>query len=254
MTIRFPAYANGPDGSANGGFACGALAVSVAPPAGAGVEVILRKPPPLEVDLAVRRGELLDGEVLIAESRPVERLAGDVPAVRPVEAEHAQTRYFGFVEHAFPRCFTCGPERAEGSGLQIYPGAVGRDGVVACIWEPHPAFVGPDGTVDPVVVWAALDCPSGIAVIEQSGKPAVLGRFAAQLHGPVQGGRRYVVVGWPREGAGRRSLPAASAILDGDRVVARAEAVWVSVDVPLHSTAEAQRTDPSDRPTSSGGA
>ncbi len=48
-------------------------------------------------------------------------------------------------------------------------------------------------------------------------------------------GHRYVVLGWPRAGAGRRSLPAGAALLDTDgEIVAQGEAVWVSVDVPMH--------------------
>lgn len=236
-TIRLPARFNGPDGSANGGYASGALACAVAPPDGAGVQVVLRRPPPLDVELSVRGQELHDGEHLVAEAQPAE-VGGEVPRVTVEEAEQAQQRYRGFVSHAFPRCFTCGPERAPGDGLRIFPGSLGRDAVVAAVWEPDPALAGEDGAVEPVVLWAALDCPSGMAVIEQTGKPAVLGKLAVVRHAPVVAGSRYVVVGWPREGAGRRSLPAGSALLDEEgAVVAQAEAVWVSVDVPVHDTA-----------------
>jgi hypothetical protein len=53
----------GPPGSANGGYACGAIAELL----GGGVEVTLRRPPP--------RGRLLwlqvdDGDELVAEARP----------------------------------------------------------------------------------------------------------------------------------------------------------------------------------------
>ena len=235
--MRVPSRFNGPDGSANGGYASGAVACALAPPDGAGLAVSLRRPPPLEVELQLRDGALYDGDAVVAESAPAEPLTGEVPQVSVAEAAAAQERYFGFVSHAFPRCFTCGPERAVGDGLRIFPGSIGRDGVVATVWEPHPALSGADGVLDPVVVWEALDCPSGIAVIEPSGRPAVLGRLTAQLLQPVRTERRYVVLGWPREGAGRRSLPAASAILDeAGELVARAEAVWVSVDVPVHET------------------
>lgn len=239
--MRLPARFNGPDGSANGGYAAGALACAVAPPDGAGVQVVQRRPPPRDVELSVRDHDLYDGEHLVAEARPAE-VGGEVPRVTVEQAAAAQERYIGFVEHAVPRCFTCGPKRAAGDGLRIFPGAVGRDGVVAALWEPDPRLTGEDGAVDPVVLWAALDCPSGIAVVEQTGQPAVLGKLAVVRHAPVMVGTRYVVVGWPREGAGRRSRPAGSALLDehGD-VVAQAEAVWVSVDVPVHDTAAEPR-------------
>ncbi len=153
------------------------------------------------------------------------------------QAQEAQPRYIGFVRHTFPRCFTCGPDRAAGEGLRIFPGAVGRDGVVAAVWDPDPAFADAAGAFDLRVLWAALDCPSGVAVIAQTRRPVVLGRLAVVRHAPVLAGRRHVVVGWPRQGHGRRSLPAGSALLDEDgQVVAQAEAVWVSVNVPVHET------------------
>jgi hypothetical protein len=240
--LKLSARFNGPDGSANGGYAAGSLACALAPPDGAGLQVVLRRPPPLEVDLAVRDDGLYDGEHLIAHAQPAD-VTGDVPRATVEQAQEAQSRYTGFVRHPFPRCFTCGPERLPGDGLRIFPGSVGDDGVVAAVWEPVPAFADDaDGAVDPVTLWAALDCPSGIAVIAERDRSAVLGRLAVVQCAPVLIGRRYVVLGWPRQGAGRRSLPAGSALLAEDgEVVAQAEAVWVSVDVPMHDTS-AQRT------------
>jgi hypothetical protein len=239
--LRLPARFNGPDGSANGGYAAGSLACALSPPDGAGLQVVLRRPPPLEVDLAVRDDGLFDGEHLIAQAQAAD-VTGDVPRTTVEQAREAQSRYIGFTRHAFPRCFTCGPERAPGDGLRIFPGSVNDEGVVAAVWEPDPTFADADGAVDPVTLWAALDCPSGIAVMAKSDKPAVLGRLAVVRHGPVLAGQRYVVVGWPRQGAGRRSLPAGSALIDeAGEVVAQAEAVWVSVDVPMHDTGQ-QRT------------
>ena len=234
--MRLPARFNGPDGSANGGYACGSLACVLAPPDGAGLHVLLRRPPPLDVDLTVRDDGLYDGEHLIAQAQAGE-VIGDVPSVTLAQAQEAESRYIGFVQHAFPRCFTCGPERAAGDGLRLFPGSVGHDGVVAAVWEPDPTFADADGAVDAVTLWAALDCPSGIAVIAKSGWPAVLGRMAVVRHAPVVAGRPHVVVGWPRPGAGRRSRPAGSALLSEDgELLAQAEAVWVSVDVPIHDT------------------
>ena len=233
--MRFAARFNGPDGSANGGYAAGAFASALAPPDGAGLQVSLRRPPPLDVELSVRGAELYDGDVLVAEAQPA-AVTGEVPRVTPEVAVEAERRYTGLVRHAFPRCFTCGPERAPGDGLRIFPGSV-SDGVVAAIWEPHASMADGDGAVDPAVLWAALDCPSGIAVIEQTGKPAVLGRLAVARYSAVRAGRRYVIVGWPREGAGRRSQPAGSALLDEDGiVVAQSDAVWISVDVQVRET------------------
>lgn len=234
--MRIPGRFNGPDGSANGGYLAGAFACLLAPPDGAGFEVVLRRPPPLDVELDVRGYALFDGDALVAEAQPAEVL-GEVPRATLEEAQDAEKRCPGLVRHAFPRCFTCGPAREAGDGLRIFPGPLGRDGVVAAVWEPYEGLADARGEVAPVVLWAALDCPSGFAILEQSGKAVLLGRLAVVRHAPVVPERPYVVVGWPREGAGRRSRPAGSALLDETgEVVAQASAVWVSIDAPVHLT------------------
>ena len=49
--------------------------------------------------------------------------------------------YPGLGNHPFPTCFACGPDRAEGDGLRIFPGPVGGAsgdrGYVASLWVPH---------------------------------------------------------------------------------------------------------------------
>ena len=65
--MRIAARFNGPPGSANGGVTAGRLAAYVG---AAAVEVTLRRPPPLGVDLRVDASggtaRLLDGDVLVA--------------------------------------------------------------------------------------------------------------------------------------------------------------------------------------------
>src|SRR5262245_34329815 len=116
---------NGPDDSANGGYTCGRVAALL----GGSAEVTLRSPPPLERALAVERDAdrlaVFDGETLVAEAVPssVELDLPDPPAWKVAEA--ATSRYPGFAEHAFPRCFVCGPEREPGDGLRIFAGPLG---------------------------------------------------------------------------------------------------------------------------------
>ena len=120
-TLTIGARFNGPDGSANGGYTCGRIAALL----GGSAEVTLRSPPPLERALAVERDgdrlEVLDGETLVAEAVPgsVELDVPDPPSW--AEAERAAARYPGFAEHAFPRCFVCGPDRDAGDGLGASP-------------------------------------------------------------------------------------------------------------------------------------
>ena len=119
----------------------------------------LRAPPPLEQPLIVERDgdgiRIVDGEILVAEAVPA-TIELEVPAAPSFEqAETASARYPGLQEHAFPRCFICGPEREPGDGLRIFAGPLG-DGRFAATWQPS--------EVRPELVWAALDCPGAIAV------------------------------------------------------------------------------------------
>ena len=79
-TVTIDRRYRGPLRSANGGYACGLLGSRV----GAGAEVTLRLPPPLERPLTIRRdGERLvleDGDLLVAEA-----VAGD-PGLEPAVA------------------------------------------------------------------------------------------------------------------------------------------------------------------------
>jgi hypothetical protein len=92
------------------------------------------------------------------------------------------------------------------------------------------------------VVWAALDCPSGIAAAEAAGLGAaeadrdtaiLLGRMTAvALEERPAVGDRCRVIAWPQTRDGRK-LTAGSALLGpGGEVLARAEAVWLTVPRP----------------------
>ena len=61
-------------------------------------------------------------------------------------ATAASRIYEGFSNHAFPRCFVCGPDRDEGEGLRIFPGLL-EGGAVAAPWVPHRAFADEGGVV-----------------------------------------------------------------------------------------------------------
>ncbi|MGI8974509.1 MAG: hypothetical protein ACR2HI_10085 [Gaiella sp.] len=133
-TITIDRRYRGPRESGNGGYAAGLLAQEFR----GGVEVTLRKPPPLDRRLAVvrdaERAFLLDGEELVAEARQMEPALE--PPEPPTEAEvfaaaAAATRWEA---PDFADCFVCGT-RGDGSGLEIHPGPVpGRDGIVAATW------------------------------------------------------------------------------------------------------------------------
>jgi hypothetical protein len=135
------------------------------------------------------------------------------------EAEEASKRYAGYEHHAYPTCFTCGPERDDGLG--IFAGAVeGREGVVAAPWTPAP-------DVRAEIVWAALDCPSGWAVDDFQREGVLLGRMAASIHERPEPSEAHVVVGWRIGEEGRKRF-AGSALYtaDGD-LVAHSRSTWI---------------------------
>jgi len=229
MELTIAARFNGPPDSGHGGYVCGLVASLLVGPA----RVRLHRPPPLGRGLAVRReGEgvsLLDEEAIVATGVPATVDVALPSAVGVGDAELAAREYPGFRDHAFPGCFGCGPARAPGDGLRIFPGPVtGRD-LVAAPWVPDASLAGSGGDVRPEFLWAALDCPSGwAAIVAGAATPILLGELAARVVEPVRAGERCVVLGWTLGGEGRKHW-AAAAILDAKaspRAVARA--TWIA--------------------------
>jgi hypothetical protein len=227
--VTIPRRFNGPPDSANGGYACGLLAAAIGPSA----SVRLSAPPPLDVPMTRRRDadgavRLLHGDATVAEGRPAPA-AVEVPATPTLAAaEQAAQSFAGrrAEQHSFPTCFVCGPQR-ETDGLRIFPGPVGTDGLLACPWLPG-AELATAGVVDPLFVWAALDCPSGFACMPL-GTRTVLASMTATLKAPVYPDRAYVVTAWPIASEGRKHR-AGSAIHEQDgRQVALAEALWITI-------------------------
>jgi hypothetical protein len=223
--VIVPRRYNGPPGSANGGYACGLVAEFV----GGVAEITLRRPPPLERELEAQvhlDGEVVDvhdGEALVAEGRKVEFEVEVPEPVSQEEAEAASRGYPGFEHHAYPTCFTCGPERDDGLG--IFAGPVeGRAGLVAAPWTPREPVV-------PEVVWAALDCPSGWAVDDFQREGVLLGRMAAHVLRLPEVGKPHVVVGWRAGEDGRKRYAGSALYGPGDEVLAAARSTWI---VPAH--------------------
>ncbi|MDQ3629219.1 MAG: hypothetical protein M3419_10495 [Actinomycetota bacterium] len=225
-TITIARRFRGPAGSGNGGWTAGRLATAYARLVGHGgaVEVTLRSPPPLEVELTLLPDgdalALLDGEVLVARA-----VGGEAPQpVDPVDlatAQAAEQEYAGLVDHPFPECFVCGPARSPGDGLRLLPGRTG-DGATACAWTPQ------DGA-DGAYVWSALDCPGGWTS-DIAGRPMVLGRMTAQIEATPVAGRAHVVVGRHLDTAGPKTRTACTVYDPDGRMVGRAEHLWIAVD------------------------
>jgi len=243
--LLVPARFCGPTSSGNGGYTAGLVAERFAQHSARRaecpvVEVTLRRPPPLETSMTLEHGDegttrLLDDETLVAEARCTEEELDAVEEVAPDRAAEAMARYPGLRSHPFPRCFACGPDREEGDGLRIFPGAVG-DGRVASVWRPHESLAESSDLLDPGVqvvslgtAWAALDCVGGWST-DLEGRPMVLGQIAARVDALPVVGEPHVVVGKELSSQGRKTFTA-STIYDADgRIVARARHTWIAID------------------------
>ena len=235
-SVRIDRRFCGPPDSGNGGFVAGLLARELG---GSNVVASLRVPPPLDRDLQLEGdGEtawLKDGDVLIGTAQR-EDISIAVPAPPAFAvAKEAETRYVGLRHHHFPGCFVCGPDRAGGDGLTLFPGAIG-DGSpqVASVWTPDDSLLGADGLVRTEFVWAALDCPGYWAVAAKAGL-AVLGRFAVAIHAGHVPAETLIVTGWPIASEGRKHR-AGTALHDAQgRLLAAASATWITLN-PERST------------------
>jgi hypothetical protein len=73
--------------------------------------------------------------------------------------------------------------------------------------------------------------PVGLRV--HAASQVVLATMTAAMHAPVLAGRPYVVSAWPLSSAGRKHR-AGAALHDTDgRLVALADALWITLDRPL---------------------
>ena len=243
-SLVIPARFCGPPGSGNGGYACGRIAAYTGGP----VTVTLRRPPPLDTPMAVERDSegsvrIHDGPALIAEAAsspdgPALQIPGRVSMAEAL-AVAGRARYYA--DPLFPDCFVCGMGRRPGDGLRIFPGPMAGRPLWAAPWTPGPSVTGAGGRVRSEVVWAALDCPSGIAAAEAAnlgaGTAILLGRMTASLAVLPLAGDQCRVIAWPGGRDGRK-LTAGSALLGpGGEVLAAARAVWLTVPRPVPALA-----------------
>ena len=137
---------------------------------------------------------MLEGQPATVEVEPPLPVALD--AARAAEADS----FFLSERHPFPTCFACGPKRSEGDGLRLFAGPVADRDLFATAWTPAAEFG--DAAVDPLFIWAALDCPSSAPAM--SGKTIVLASLAAALRRPVAIGEPHVIGSWRIGAEGRK--------------------------------------------------
>jgi len=220
----------GPPNVGNGGYVCGRVAAHV--PGSASVRLNVRTP--LETELRIEGTEsearLMHGPSIIAEGTAVALDLTPPTAPSFAEAEEAAKSYPGFIHHVFPRCFVCGPERASGDGLRIFPGSIGARSLVAAPWVPDSSLGNGSRMVRPEFLWAALDCTSAFALQPiPDDKALVLGELGARIDDRVALGEPCVVVGWPLQVDGRKRMAASAVYSSSGRAVAVGRAIWIEV-------------------------
>lgn len=256
-TIVIPTWANGPDGSGNGGWSAGLLAPFVPRPGAAGgVAVNLRVPPPIARPLTVTVDEagtgrlLVDGShaapVLVAHAVP-QPVSLEAPgAVRAIGPDAAAAASAGFPfrdEHPFPRCVSCGTARSPEEpslhlhcgpveGVQVRNEAVELTPVFADTWVPTVDLADSN---DPSLAsveccWSALDCPSAAPMADpHAANPSVLARIAVRLVRQARIGEPHVLAAW-RVAVDGRKQRSRSVLLDATgTVLGAADALWIEV-------------------------
>ena len=232
MLVIDPRYC-GPPGIANGGYVAGLLAAPLAGP----VEVTLRAPAPLGTPLEVvpveDGHELRDAGTVLARARRtvLEMDPPDPPGFEESLAIAGRCR--AFETHPFPCCFVCGPKRAPGDGMRVFPGWLAQRRLAAAAWIPDASVCDEAGEVRREFVWAALDCPSAFPLLEdpaaQKLEPLVLGRLVAHLEHPARLGQRLVLSAWSIELGERRGLAGSALHDESGTCLARGRATWISL-------------------------
>ncbi len=246
-TFLVPRRFCGPPVSGNGGWSSGALAALVAASpddhatSWPTVEVTLHAPPPLDTEMDVTVEDDLTVARLddkrVGSARVVDAALAPVEPADADEVAAATAAFPGWRSHAFPTCFTCGTERAEGDGLRVFPGPTpSAPERFAAPWTPHPstsedwhAYGDADRSSSVGVAWAVLDCPGGWAG-GFADRPMVLGRMTARLDALPVIGVEHVVVAEHRETIGRKTMTATSLYAADGSLVGTAEQIWFAVD------------------------
>ncbi len=248
MTVLPPARSisiarrfNGPHDSGNGGYSAGRVAQLF--PDAESVEVTLRAPIPLDTAMHTTPSE--DGvavmsadspPTLIMSARPTHLATPDARSPGLEAARVAAQTYRGAEDHVLPHCFVCGPARAPGDGLRIFPDwlkdPAGVENpnlfpIVAAPWQPTPDLADASGLIAPEFLWAALDCPGAFAI---ESEPILLGRMSARILARPAADAPIVVIAW-RKGQDRRKHFAGSALFsESGAMLAFSEQTWIQID------------------------
>lgn len=249
----------GPPGIGNGGYVAGLLARGWCEP----VQVTLRRPVPLARPLTLMnlpngRKELLDGDLALAQAQTAE-LNLTIPQPPDYETAVGTHRQYmnNAAEHPFPHCFVCGPLRTANDGLRVFPAPIPGRNLVATAWKPAAVLADETGMVRPEYLWAALDCPGGIAAYaaladpaspsmwsplsEPNGtapaakqiRPLLLGQMTATVEATIYPNEPCIIIGWRINSNGRKHQVGTALFNAAGEVKGIAHALWIEpVNVP----------------------
>jgi hypothetical protein len=244
-TLRIASRFNGPVASGNGGYSAGLAAQLLGKGA---AEATLRAAVPLEQTL---RAHVTDTgldimtddaatRILVMSLKSVVLDTPDVHSPGLVAAEVAAASFRSAEDHVLPTCFVCGPARAAGDGMRIFPDwlkdPAGVDNpnnfpIVAAPWTPTPDLADASGRIAPEFLWAALDCPGAFAVDKE---PIVLGRISAQILERPRAGRPIVAIAWSNGQERRKHFAGTALFSDAGDLLAFSEQTWIQIDQHAH--------------------
>jgi hypothetical protein len=219
----------GPAGSGNGGYVAGSLARRTQQPV---VEVTLRAAAPLERELTVSSGadswSMHAGTELIATAR-----AAELDLALPEIAPWAQVRavlasYVAPRPHPAPICFVCGNARPRPDGLQLRVMRVRSGAPLTGIWRAPAEFGTGTGSIGTEIVWAALDCPGGMALLDPQ-QPMVTGRMTVRIDAPIMADTDYLIAAWRIGHEGRKHYAGTAICTPAGTVCAIARSVWIEL-------------------------
>lgn len=218
-TLTIDRRFRGPRRSGNGGVSAGLAAAFLGGPA----TVSLRRPPPLDRPLTVQCESaevlILDGAEPVLHARPASERVEPAVDRRLLQRTFERGTTPVPEDHAAPECFVCGPRD---DGLGICPAALDGTNLWATVWSPERSVSSDGRQVDPHVVWGALDCPAGFAVVRAGRAPLThfpaLTEFTVTIDHPLRVGQPVAVWGWST-GGNDDHVDGATAIIDADGVV-----------------------------------
>ena len=125
----------------------------------------------------------------------------------------------------------CGPDREPGDGFRVFAGPLGSNGMVASPWVPDPSLAGQGVAVKSEFLWAALDCPTYVALLVARGSAEnwLLGRLAAGLTAQINPGDRCILVGWPLGEDGRKFYAASALFSSEGELCGISKSTWIAL-------------------------